>query len=863
MEQSDTCVSTDDVHDELMAAQLRLEQKATSEGYYRYLEEEKNTEKNEGAYATSEGRKLIKGSLPLVTKEIQKWIEENDNKGKGKTHSGLKTLKRLDPDVLAFIALNSVFNGVALGYTVAKVQIHTGTVIEQEIMALELEEARGRKIAQRIHNRVSKQGSSRMRKKSFKKLAVENLEDWKAWENDFKIRIGEPLLNAVLIALPEIFELATVSKKGRMQTIARLTNEGAELLISLREDLAWNQPVYRPMVVPPRRWTDLDTGCYYDEKSSRRVKLVRTHHPDHKRLIRMAINSGQMDYVIEALNHIQETPWAINTRVLEVVEWAYNNDIEIGKLPLRKKLDRPQRLPEAVWEGMSASERKGYRIKLRQIEERNRSIAADKSITDRDIDTAKELSQYDRFYLPHNLDFRGRVYPVCHFSHQRSDHVKALLHFADGEPLGEFGGAWLSVHLANCGDFERVSKRSFDARLEWVHAHESEIIAAATDPRGTLDWWGKADKPFSFLAACFEYAAWVESGKSESFVSRLPIALDGSNSGLQHYSAALRAEGEAALVSLTPSDEPTDLYQEVSDAAVSKMEQDAAGGSEMAPVVLAAGVNRGIVKRNVMTFPYSSEQYGFRQQLMEDLMSPLNLKVLEGKIDSNPYAVDGDGGFAASGYIAAKVYRSVTEIVHKATEGMTFFKKVAGALAHEKKPLIWTTPVGLPVMHKYCEWETKSVQLFLYDRRMPVVDAGVRDKVTEQGVIRQVRANIRTKPLDRIDKDKARSAVAPNVIHSMDGAHLMLTVLEAKDAGINHLALIHDSFGTHAGRTAEFFQIIRNAFVEMYESYDPFEEILKSAKMHLTEEGRKRLPEIPAKGELDLRVVLEANYAFA
>jgi DNA-directed RNA polymerase len=845
---------------ELLDAQLRLEQKATSEGYYRYLEEQKNTQTNEGAHATAEGRKLIKGALPLVTLQVLKWIEENDNKGKGKTHTGLKTLKRLDPDVLAYIALNSTFNGVTIGYSTTQVQVHIGTTVEQEIMALELEEARGRKVARRIHDRVAKQGSSRMRKKAFKKLADDNIE-WKPWETDFKVRIGEPLLNAVLLALPEIFELATISKKGRMQTVARLTNEGAELLIDLRETLAWNQPVYRPMVVPPRPWTDMNTGCYYDEKSSRRVKLVRTHHPDHKRMLAQAIDNGQLDYVMEALNYVQAVAWSINGRVLDVVEWAYKHDVEIGKLPLRKSLERPQRLPESLWEGMDDQQRKGYRIKLRQIEERNRSIAADKSITDRDIETARELSAYDRFYLPHNLDFRGRVYPVCHFSHQRSDHVKALLQFADGCPLGESGGAWLSIHLANTGDFEKVSKRSFDDRLDWVAANEAAILSAAADPQGTHDWWGTADKPFSFLAACFEYADWVQSGRSEDFESRIPVALDGSNSGLQHYSAALRAEDEAALVSLTPSEVPADLYQTVADDVVATMERDASEGSEIAKIVLAAGIGRKEVKRNVMTFPYSSEQYGFRQQLMEDLMAPLNLKVLEGKIPANPYAVDGDGGFAASGYIAAKVYRSVTNIVHRATDGMTFFKKVAGALAHEKKPLVWTTPIGLPVMHKYSEWDTKSVQLFLYDRRMPVTDAGVRDKVTDAGVIRQVRANIRTKPLDRIDKDKARSAVAPNVIHSMDGAHLMLTVLEAKDAGIHSLALIHDSFGTHAGRTAEFFGIIRKAFIGMYENYDPFEEVLRSAEANLSDPSR--LPPMPEKGDLDLSVIDDALYAFA
>ena len=35
---------------------------------------------------------------------------------------------------------------------------------------------------------------------------------------------------------------------------------------------------------------------------------------------------------------------------------------------------------------------------------------------------------------------------------------------------------------------------------------------------------------------------------------------------------------------------------------------------------------------------------------------------------------------------------------------MKFFQKCAGALAHERKGLMWVSPIGLPVLHKYTEW---------------------------------------------------------------------------------------------------------------------------------------------------------------
>lgn len=54
------------------------------------------------------------------------------------------------------------------------------------------------------------------------------------------------------------------------------------------------------------------------------------------------------------------------------------------------------------------------------------------------------------FWLPHNMDFRGRVYPCPpHLSHLGSDTSRALLVFAQGRPLGKNGLDWLKLHCVN------------------------------------------------------------------------------------------------------------------------------------------------------------------------------------------------------------------------------------------------------------------------------------------------------------------------------------------------------------------------------------------------------------------------------
>ena len=43
----------------------------------------------------------------------------------------------------------------------------------------------------------------------------------------------------------------------------------------------------------------------------------------------------------------------------------------------------------------------------------------------------------DVFYLPHNLDFRGRAYPLPpHLNHMGNDLSRGLMLFASAKPLG-------------------------------------------------------------------------------------------------------------------------------------------------------------------------------------------------------------------------------------------------------------------------------------------------------------------------------------------------------------------------------------------------------------------------------------------
>ena len=78
----------------------------------------------------------------------------------------------------------------------------------------------------------------------------------------------------------------------------------------------------------------------------------------------------------------------------------------------------------------------------------------------------------------------------------------------------------------------------------------------------------KADEPWQALATCKEIVAAIESGDPVSFRSGLPIHMDGSCNGLQHYAALARDEEGAKQVNLIRASQPQDVYTGVCERVV-------------------------------------------------------------------------------------------------------------------------------------------------------------------------------------------------------------------------------------------------------------------------------------------------------
>lgn len=826
-----------------MDLQDTLDNIALTEGAKRYFKQLEATTKRDLPLERKDLKKLLKDTLPLVSKELKAKLQVEH---KGRHPVAYTVLSKLDPDLVALVGLNGCFKIIAAHKPLVAVCNNIGYNIDAELWAADLHNTDPVLLKRLSDRAVKKHGNVKYRRKAVKAVTSKEGHSTSILNSEERVLVGGYIVDCILKAVPEVFQVYRVVHNVKETYYLGLTPEASAEIADIQEIQSWMRPMYLPTVLPPKPWTGFDFGAYHNSKLARTVHIVRTWDSRHIALIKKAIADGTMQPVLDALNAIQSTAWVINKPILELVEWAYEENRNLPSFPPRHHIPAPVRPKD--FDSLPPEKRKGWRITAAQVNQKNRGIDGERITMLYDLYTANLLKDVREFFIPHNMDFRGRVYPIPHFNQQRSDYVKAMLQFAEGRPLTDSGAYWLAVHLANTGDFNKISKQPFDVRAQWVVDNEEMIFRVAQDPKGTFDIWSMADKPFSFVAACLEWHGYRSD--PTGFLSRIAVAMDGSNSGLQHYSCMMRSEREGALVNLVPSEKPSDLYQTVADRVKSLVEDDAAKGMEVAKVCLEAGVNRKLCKRATMTFAYSSEEYGFKQQLMSDFMQPAAVDVLTGRSDKHPWAMlrtskddttQMDDGFTAASYLAKCIWKAVNEIVTDACTGMAFFRRCAQLLAHEGKGVVWYTPVGMPVLHLYSEYKVKYVKMFLHDRA--------------------VRLSTLTEPTSIVDKAKAADAVSPNVVHSMDSAALMLCVLDCTEYGIRDFSLIHDSFGSHANDTEIMHKAIRQSLVNMYQNYCPFEEIRRTTNEAL--DAKEKVPDVPHKGHLDLTGILNADYAFA
>jgi DNA-directed RNA polymerase len=548
--------------------------------------------------------------------------------------------------------------------------------------------------------------------------------------------------------------------------ILKLTATADDIMDEALARAVKNNPLLSPLTAPPPDWTQIGTGGLPADHWAK-VSLVREHHPSIDNAVRYAIGKRQMVRVLEAIIALQRVPFTINVPVLDFIS---------------KQRVAPEQRP----------------------------------IFHIDMMTAEVMACAPCFWVPLNIDFRGRVYGIPHFNFAREDHIRALFLFANGEKIGEDGLRWLKAHIARTADGntwshdEKPSKFGFDERIAWTDSNLEllrrigEAVLRGDDP-ATIAWALPKDR-YQFIAACVELVQALDAGPD--FITRLPLMFDGTCNGLQHLCAMTRAE-EGRFVNLVEADEPDDFY---SRAAYQVW--------NTAPDLLAHCFDRKTVKQPAMSYFYGSRPGGFSKSkggrwrpygMTKQILKERNLPNKDAK------------------RLALAIYESIGDMVPRARGVFDFLRRLARLCAKDGKSLRWTTPLGLPVINCYYGADKKRIPIWLKGRRSKI--------------------NFIVGDTDDIDEGKAANAVTANFVHSLDASHLQLIALAGSKEGIETVT-VHDCFGCIAPRAARTKEIIHEQFERLHRRHNPLAGVWVWARANLPK-GAK-LPPLPEVGTLNL-----------
>lgn len=690
---------------DLQARELSLEEAGRIAGIERY----RRAVEGEATTTLPPGIKALREAVEPTHDAILAALADAEA-GKANRSAGyLKFLRMLDPHVLAYLSIQYALNGI--GGTKAKCLTMLAQALEDEMHAEAFRDGfspDGRSLIglfRYMEARIAKISPSR-RVKALNQVRRDQCVADIGWDATTKVRVAEILLNAVISATGLVQTVNTEERqKGKRVTVATLqATEAFATWIESAHDVAEAlRPIYPIMICPPTPWTNVGGGGYLSP--SLHLELIRGATPA---FIGDAHETGMLAPLYEALNLLQETPWAINKQVRDVMSalWAEGGDV--AGLPLRNVPALPDKPTLAIGREKEYAEEhpvewKAWKRERAAIYEMRHDTARINNCIEvvQKLGMATKLGD-ETLYFPHQVDFRYRMYPTPTVLNPQGDDIsKGLLTFATKQALTEDSAVWLAIHGANCWALKDASgvgldKKDFETRYEWIIENEGWILESAKDPLGCR-WWTKADAPWGFLAFCLEWAGWVSAG--EGYLCSLPISSDGSCNGLQHYAALMRDEVEGSAVNLVPHDAPADVYAVVAKKLEQQIDEDSAKGNPLAQM-MSGKVSRKLVKRPTMTTPYGVRGYGIRDQLAADCPDLFNEFPKEHR-------------FPILDYVTKALEAAIVSEVSSARKGMDYLGALAHAAATSGLPALWYTPDGCPVQQHYVKADEVRVRTIL------------------------------------------------------------------------------------------------------------------------------------------------------
>lgn len=583
------------------------------------------------------------------------------------------------------------------------------------------------------------------------------------------------------------------------------------------------------MLCPPDPWVDLNNGGYLSTRRKAIAPLLsmRKIRMGERDRLRAEFTAEKLPLIFDVANYLQATPFTMHKPTLDAIQRVWHTGGGVMGVPYKNEPVKPPcPMPDGWHKDNAALEelaefnrwkRKAadYYTHLREWRSKVREVGGFLRSTKR---AAK------RFWFPAYLDSRGRWYYRGIPNPQGSDLAKGVIHFADCKPLGPRGVYWLKVHIANSFGFDKVR---LDDRAAWVDQHWGDIERALDHPEDHPDVWGE-DAPWCMFSAAWELREAYRSGNPAGYATGVPIHMDATCSGIQHFAALLRDPVAAKAVNLDDAKDmgpKMDIYMAVAHAAMKSIAFDAEHAPDENTRALAGfwqgvgGIPRAMAKKPCMTYLYGATLLGTTHHVrdfVEDEMPEVK--------------IPDQHAFQFYQYVGKKLFAGLEAAVPAAAEAMRWLQSVASKHPRGER-MEWTSPTGFPVQHDYQSYR---------ELRLKIKSCGVLFTA-----VREFDGGTRTHSM--------RNAISPNFVHALDAAHLTFTADAMRKSGLSMIG-IHDSFGTHPCDVDDMQRIIREQFFRLYNDFDILGDFRSDVETALK----------PADvGTFDLKAVLSSEFFFS
>ncbi|HLS01801.1 MAG TPA: DNA-directed RNA polymerase, partial [Beutenbergiaceae bacterium] len=547
--------------------------------------------------------------------------------------------------------------------------------------------------------------------------------------------------------------------KGGTSAYYVLPEEVREYLLGYEDRDVVNMfdPNYGAMVCPPDPWSKISGGGYITprRKAAATLMPLKNIRREHIKVIREQFTAENMPMIFECANYLQSQAYEIHGPTLDLIKRVWFSGGGVLGIPQKTYRPKPEFPFAEDWDKKEASpeelelfsrwrrEAQEWYYGNRQWQSRVRDVGG--------LIRTSSFYANRPIWFPVFMDSRGRWYYRGSPNPQGTQIAKGVLHFHEKKPLGPDGVFWLKVHIANSFGYDGTR---FVDRAKWTEDNWKAIERALDRPEDFPEVWGDED-PIVMFSAAYELREAYRSGNPETYKTGVPVHLDATCSGIQHFSALLRDPVGARHVNLydTGGETKEDIYQAVASAAYHRLLEQRTHPDEgvrrgSAPWI-DLGVPRDLAKRPVMTYVYGVTLHTTRDYISDYAYEkyPDQCKSL----DNNHVTT-----------LGRALFSGIETALPATVNGMRWLHKVVREVGREKR-LTWTTPTGFIVQHDYQTYE---------DRRVRVDSAGI-DRV----IVREYTDGVRLRGMV--------NAVSPNFIHALDSSHLTMTALACKKEGLH------------------------------------------------------------------------------